>query len=152
MTCTRSLEHLASTNLSGLKLPTGPPTLALALSSSYPSSCSFLTTSSVFSGTFAHSLSSTWEALGPPPSILSRPHHYIAAFTSLPETPGCGPPWAFPHSPYVCQFAQWQTPGQPRPSGCFIWLVQCCQYSQIERCYTKCSVHFVPWPPFPAWR
>lgn len=39
MTCMRSLEHLASPKLSGLKSPVGPLTLAHALGSSHQSPC-----------------------------------------------------------------------------------------------------------------
>lgn len=52
MTCSRSLEHLASTNFSGLKLHAGPPTLARGLGSSSQNPCPFLSTSPSFSGPY----------------------------------------------------------------------------------------------------
>lgn len=75
VTCTRSLEHLVSTNLSGLKSPVGPPTLAHT-GLQRPGSVPFLWPQALHSQvrTFAYSLSSAQEALVPPPSILPRPY------------------------------------------------------------------------------
>lgn len=126
-----------------------PPALAHALGSGSQDPCPFLTTSSRFSGPYLCLLPLLYMRSPCPASIhFPKAISNIASSTSFPDTPGCQSPLPFPHSPQsVPEFAKWQFPGRFRPSECFAWLVQCCQYSQIERFYTKRSVYLVALAP-----
>lgn len=147
MTCMRSLEHLASTKLSGLKSSVGPLTLAHALGSSDQSPCPI-------SEHKLHVLKSVTLPTPCPPlrkplshfQPSSQGHIKDCFFHKFLRDAWLRVTSFFPTFSLVCtrvgQIADPQASSGPL-NALVAWYVQCCQDSQIQRFHTKCSICLV---------
>lgn len=141
VTCTRSLECLASTNLSGLWSYGWSLTYAQGLGSSSQNPWPFVTTTPSFPGLYFHSLSPYLEY--PCPASIHSPKAItdVPPSTKLPHVP-------LPHSPQHTQ----SLPSSC--SKCFAWLIQCLKdlqklsISTNGEIWHRISIHLVGLPPF----
>lgn len=158
VTCTRSLEYLASTNLPGLKFRAGswPLLMPWALVSR---ALNLFWPQPPGSQVHAFALLSPQKVLVLPPSILPPPYQIFLFPLHFPETPGCQSLYSSHIHHSICLSLPG---GRPRP-GQGLWLLcmaylmfkrlkNNCQYSQIERLYTKSSLYLWTLSPSPAWQ